>query len=253
MACYLCMSLLSGSPTSAQPSPGTSPTVAQDPVGTCNKCNVWACSRHGTRYSWFECAMCTPAIAAKSAITGTGGGQPALARAQWVGSRAHPAIRQAAGVALERLVADHRQQADQRQQARLATFTAPGGSPNLITDLSQAIRGAIAQQAERTLTELPPRADPSASYEAIGAAVREQLAGQPVLPATDFSATVLAGALVMAYRLADDTTRQPARSDGTRGLPPPWQVSHPALLDPILWMVGTAYHLGSAGQPEQAR
>jgi hypothetical protein len=221
-------------------------------VGTCNKCNVWACSRHGTRYSWFECAMCTPAIAAKSAITGTGGGQPALARAQWVGARAHPGIRQAAGVALEQLAADHRRLADQGQQARLATFAAPGGPPNLITNLSQAIRGAIAQQAERALTEPSPRADPSVSYDAIGAAVREQLAGLPVLPPTDLSVTVLAGALVMAYRLADDTT-QPARSDGTRGLPPPWQVSHPALLDPILWMVGTAYHLGSAGRPEQAR
>jgi len=256
MACYLCAYLGSQSPRFSQPLPTGSPASATEPLGICNKCNVLACSRHGTRYSWFECAICTPARAAMAAITGAGSGDPAAALAHRIGSQAPAVVQQAADLALERLAADHRRQPADRQ----LRYLQPGDEPNLISNLAEAIRRAsTVRRGERAMVAEP---EPTVSYDAIGAAVRQQLTGQPVLPASEFSRTVLAGALLSAYQLADEPTDraladEPTGSDRAEDapadraggaslteLPPPWLVSHPPLLDPILWMVGTAYHLG---------
>ena len=52
------------------------------------------------------------------------------------------------------------------------------------------------------------------------------------LSPVDDAPVVVAGAIVMAYGLADRVTSVPNR--------PPWSVAHPFLLHPVMWLVATA-------------
>jgi hypothetical protein len=85
----------------------------------------------------------------------------------------------------------------------------------------------------------PVRARPTIPLEVLSAAVREAFAEiDPVEPdaITDDAVIVAAGALVMAVAVA----HEPAAS----AIPPPWEMTHPALLDPVIWALATAYQLG---------
>ena len=74
------------------------------------------------------------------------------------------------------------------------------------------------------------------SLEAIGAAGRETLF--PPGAEASFNADsgrIALGALVGALFVASDEAVTVAR------LPAPWEVAHPGLLDPVMWLIGTAY------------
>jgi hypothetical protein len=216
---------------------------------------------HGTRYSPFECAICTPATAAKQALVAGSAGNAAAAVAHLVGSQATPAFRDRAGAALELVVADGRRQADGQEDAR-ALVAPDTGRPNLVTNLADVIRGsaggprAFLPAVRATTQETGSMPAGAVSIDAIGGSVRETFAGREFLDPTPDAATIAAGSLLLAFSLADETiaasrSEQPASWPGlANGLPAPWEVSHPVLLDPVIWMVGTAYALspGAGGE-----
>ena len=82
------------------------------------------------------------------------------------------------------------------------------------------------------------------SLDAIGGAVREQFGTAEMAEPSQAEVRIVTGALLLGYALADDGTEAQRGDDGgwsqIGSLPPPWQVSHPMLLDPALWMLGTA-------------
>jgi hypothetical protein len=190
----------------------------------------------------------------------------AAARAYDIGSRGSRAFRRLVATGVRSVVDASRQP----QDVDALALAAPGvGTPNLVTNLADAIR-----QREPTLSEqvVPAvRADRDGqtwgvmSLDVIGGAVRERFAGVPLaepnIPAEaydlagpddraepdDPAVRIVAGALLLGYALADErTTARVRRDDGPpaweniTSLPPPWQVTHPILLDPVLWMLGTA-------------
>lgn len=240
MACYLCAYLRTDRPRTRSPLPAASPVAPDEPLGSCHKCNVLACSRHATRYSWFECAMCTPATAVAGALTGTGAGGPAAAQAHLVGSLGPGELVAAAGRAVDLLAEQGSRPGP--VDARLAVRGA--GAPNLVTNLAEAIRAAApAARAERAAVAAPPTA-PGVDYDAIGAAVRVQFAERHLRAADEFSATVVAGAMIMAWDLADASFAEQRAAGQQLAVRPPWELTDPALLDPVLWMVGTAVESG---------
>ncbi|MGI8664842.1 MAG: hypothetical protein ACR2N4_02225 [Jatrophihabitans sp.] len=244
MGCYLCAYLRLDSPDEAHPLPAGSPVAATDPLGTCHKCAVWACSQHATRYSWYECAICTPAQAAAAVLTGPGVGTATVAQAHLVGAGTSSPLREAAAAAINRLATESEQQPVEVR----AEFAARGvGEPNLVVNLAETMRSLVDIRVGVT-TRSPSGGTERILFDVIGATVRERFADSRILPATDFSATVVAGALAMAYSLADPAYRAQLVTSLTNDieprLPPPWQVRYPALLDPTLWMLGTAYTIG---------
>jgi hypothetical protein len=237
-----------------------------DDLGGCWKCSVWACSDHGTRYGKFECAICTPATAATNALVAVPSAGAAATRTYGIGSRGSRRLRRLVADAVRSVADDSRQQ----QGVDALTLAAPErGTPNLVSNLADEIR-----QREPTLSEgLVPavQADGNGptwgvmSLDVIGGAVREQFGGVPLaepnVPAEaydraerhdraepdDPAVRIVTGALLLGYALADDdTTARVRRDDGPpvwtniTSLPRPWQVSYPILLDPVLWMLGTA-------------
>lgn len=87
------------------------------------------------------------------------------------------------------------------------------------------------------------------SIDAIAGSVRETFHHRQfgIEPVVDEAVTIAAGSLLLAYSLADETignvrAEHPADWPGrVNDFRPPWQVSHPVLMDPVLWMMGTAY------------
>jgi hypothetical protein len=231
---------------------------------------------HGTRYSLFECAICTPATAAKQALAAGAAGNAAAALAYLVGSQASPVVQERARAALGLVVSDSHRQIQGAEDRR--SVVAPRvGDPNLISNLADVIRGidgspqafvpavrTPGQGAEPMEGAVPGEPVPVGgapagvvSIDAVGGAVREAFTGNEFLEPTGHAAMIAAGSLLLAYSLADETVAawrrdHPAYWPGLEyRLPAPWQVSHPVLLDPVMWMVGTAYLM--SGNTQDAR
>jgi hypothetical protein len=251
MSCYLCAYKRPESPRSHQRLPAGSPAGANDGLGSCWKCSVWACSTHGSLYGKFECAICTPAVATASALVANSVSGAAASRVTYAGERCNSGLRTRVASAVLAVVRDssRRQDVDARALAAPAT-----GTPNLVTNLADSIRAhepALARGLVRaTWADGNIPGQGFTSLDAIGGAVREQFAGVALAEPNDAAVTIAAGALLMGYALADDATEARRGDDGEGGwsqiesLPPPWQVTHPILLDPALWMLGTALQEG---------
>jgi hypothetical protein len=267
VSCYLCAYNQPQLPSKSLPA--GSPAGQNDDLGTCSVCSVWACSMHGTRPSLFECAICTPATAAKQAVVAGSAGNAAAAVAHLVGSQATTVLRDRVGAALELVVANGRQQVDGQGDNR--SVVAPGtGQVNLVTNLADVIRGPAggprafvpavrvtnreggSMVDEAALDEAVPIGEVPAgaiSIDVLGGAVREAFTGRELIYPTPDAVTIATGSLLLAYSLADETiaarrSEHPAYWPRLEdALPAPWEVSHPVLLDAVIWMVGTAYVL----------
>jgi len=246
MSCYLCAYKASEKPEDPHPLETDSPVGPYDDIGTCYKCSVWACSNHGSRYGEFECAICTPATAVVSATVAGAVSGSAAARAHAVGSKASDPLKHQVQVGVERVVEDSRRPP---QEIDARSLVAPNqGSPNLVTNLADAIR-----QREFAADAQPIRAVQEdgqgfggMSLDAIGGVVRERFANSELIEPNDDAVTTVTGALLLGYDLAG-AGREAQRDDppfrwpeDVVRLPRPWQVTRPILLDPVLWMLGTA-------------
>jgi hypothetical protein len=233
MSCYVCHET-----GKAGTSPGTG-----DSIGSCIKCNILACAAHGKRYGKFECAVCNPATAALTAMTGGISG-PATSQADALGSYSNTLLQERTEAAVRRAIADSR---SSRQLEDHSLATPDTDSPNIVTDLAAEIRRQRGEDEQ--LTAAAPtdseRTD-LISLDAIGAAVRERLAGLELTEPDIAAVRTVTGALLLGYYLADARTaarRDDAPSSWPRNiesLPRPWKVTYPILLDPVLWMLGTA-------------
>ncbi|MGH3294529.1 MAG: hypothetical protein ACRDP7_22280 [Trebonia sp.] len=236
-------------PNQSHPLPAATPAGPHDVLGCCATCGACACAAHGSRYSQFQCALCSWAAAVHDATSTAPVGAPATAQAHSVGRGAAPALLQRVTRAMSRVAAASRVRS---QTVDSIALVAPlQGVPNLVTNLADAIR---ARQATSALTA-PEAGAGDAGYggvnlDAIGAAVRARFGARELAGPTDDSAVAVTGALLLGYSLADADIagRQADNPAGWAGgitsLPAPWQVTYPALLDPALWMVGTALQEG---------
>ena len=271
MSCYLCAYKRTEKPGTLQSLPSGSLAGQNDDLGTCSVCSVWACSIHGTRYSLFECAICTPAKATTQATVAGSAGNASAAIAYLVGSQANPAVQGRTQRALDLVVSAGRQPVDgQEDTLRLVV---PGeGEANLVTNLAEVIRelggprafvpavratswaaGSMADEARLEEAEpTGPAPSGAVSIDAIAGSVREAFRDRQFLERTSeeierVAVTIAVGSLLLAYSLAEETianrrAEQPAAWPGlVDGFPAPWEVSHPVLLDPVMWMMGTAY------------
>jgi hypothetical protein len=253
MTCFLCAYGSAAVPDQPHPLPAASPAAPKDVLACCATCGVCACAAHGSRYSLFQCALCSCAAAVHDATTTAPVGVPATAQAHSVGRGADPALVRQVAAAMDRVFAASQAPA---QTVGSIALVAPGsGDPNLVTNLADAIR---ARQAVSARIAPAAEADDAAAgqagggvdVDAVGAAVRAGFGGRELAGPTDDSAIAVTGALLLGYSLADAgiagrRAGHPADwAGGIARLPAPWQVTYPALLDPALWMVGTALQGG---------
>lgn len=254
MACYLCAYLCKDVPNQAQPLPPKSPAQPNDPLASCWKCWVWACSTHGTLYSLFECARCTPSVAVTQVlITGpTNPNRPAAAALAYrAGLDATPGQINQMRAALGQVIHDANG-AD--IGAPHMQYLAPTAQPdNLVADLAGVIskRTDLGSRPSFLTAQDTQEPAPDVSVEAIGASVRSTFKGVELAEPSDEVVVTVMGALLMADAVAHDpiaiarSAPRPTWPNDNQPLPPPWAVSHPGLLDPVMWLIGTAYEIAS--------
>ena len=251
MSCYLCAYQTSRWPQQAQSLPPGSPAKSTDDLGTCSTCAVWACSSHGTRYAKFECAICTPATATKQVIvaggepSGTGGAAASLAHL--AGLQADQGQRQRMSAALGRIRDDLKRSHDMRLERNLVVPPSTGEA-NLVVNLAEVIRGRTDLKEGMLPTARGTEGEYGrTSIDAVAAVVRNTFATTEIAESDDLETTVM-GALLLALSVAHEPVAQrlaAAPRDWATAVEvvPPWAVSHPGLLDPVMWMIGTAYDL----------
>jgi hypothetical protein len=119
------------------------------------------------------------------------------------------------------------------------------GSGNLVANLAGVIRDQIGPETFVPEVTGGPGRDEGLgglSLDAISAAVRERVSGWEIVIREDTVASI-AGALTMAMV----TAHRPANAEAWEGdsgeaiVVAPWEVTHPVLLDPLMWMWATAY------------
>ncbi|MET9272096.1 hypothetical protein [Kribbella sp. NPDC003557] len=209
-------------PSTVMHLPVGSSAAANDPIGTCTDCGVWACSMHATRYAAFQCAICLPAAAVVSAVTGSASSAANAAKSAPAANRSDLLI--TGRRVLQRIVGDMR---------HVGLTIAPAGRPNLITELTETLEAEMATNRQLTADERPV---PSAAD--VGAAVSNRMGRLEPNPREDAPA-IIVGAVAMAYHLAGEGDIA-ERANGLQQLQRPWLVETPLLLDPVLWMVAVA-------------
>lgn len=260
MGCYLCIYDPRAIPA-GKPRQRFFPSPKGEEVGTCARCSVAACAEHGARRAQFECAICEPGRATESVLLSQARESPsagaAVALAHSVGAAVSDGSQARVRMALE-IISKHALQRE-RGEERL---TAPSQErrPNLLANLAGVIRGQdVPLRGERAglglIPKVQPRrraddiADDDISIEEISAVVAATFAGDEVdFPRTQTAVEIVHGAVLLAMSTAD--TRNPSLSPGSHSselervqVLPPWRVTHPVLLDPVMWMVLTAYQL----------
>jgi|GEM_PF-3121585 len=251
MSCYLCAYRSTKAAKEPEPLPPGSPAKPNDNLATCSSCAVWACSSHGIRYAKFECLMCMPksaiteVVVAQTPPTGTGGAAAALAHL--VGERTTENQKGRMGSALAQIRRDSEASRMTVQEQRIVP--AGTGEPNLIANLAAVIR-----EHSRSVEGVVPKVRTQAgsygvvSIDAVSAAVRNTFAATEFVEPSDEVVKVLMGALLLSLSVAHEPVArrratEPADWPAKVEVPPPWEISHPGLLDPVLWMIGTAYSL----------
>lgn len=249
MTCFLCAYTSTALPNQSHPLPAATPAGPHDVLACCATCGVCACAGHGSRYSQFQCALCSWAAVVHDATASAPVGVPATALAHSVGRGAAATLVRRVTTAMRRVTTASR---TRPQTVNSISLVAPlQGDPNLVTNLADSIR---AQQSVSAL--IAPEADAGdigyggVDLDAIAAAVRARFGGRELAGPTDDSAIAVTGALLLGYSLADaDIARRQADNPAdwagdVANLPAPWLVTYPTLLDPALWMVGTALQEG---------
>lgn len=247
MTCFLCAYTSTKVPNQLHPLPAGTPAGPNDVLACCDTCGVCACAAHGSRYIEFQCALCNSAAVVHGATAAAPVGVPATAQAHSVGRGAAPALVRRVTRAMSRVAAASR--ARPQTVDSIALVAPLRGDPNLVTNLADTIR------AMRGVSALSEVDTDIAGYggvdlDAIGAAVRARFGDRELAGPTDDSAIAVTGAMLLGYSLADAgiAGRQadsPADwAGGITNLPAPWQVTYPGVLDPALWMVGTALQEG---------
>lgn len=206
MTCYLCAYNSRYRLLNPHPLPDDTPALPRiDPVGTCMRCSVWACSEHGRRIVEFKCAMCVPGEAVEDAL----GAQP------------NPAA------AAEVLRIGHRYSDDLYAIETMRTALSHiVGDRSLTTNLAHTVYDMRGQQTDGDTRGISPE-----YVEAVSSSVRSTFE-EPPIPTGPQAPQVLLGAIWMAYAVAD-----PDAAPGR----PPWQLAAPTLLDPMIWLVAVAY------------
>ena len=260
MSCYLCAYQKTDRPQTVHPLPATSPVQPREELGTCWKCSVAACGLHGTRYWQFECAICTPAVAtiqafgapARGELVPQDGGSPAAVIARLVGQRAD--AEQRTGVA-HALVQIDAHLSGMREWSTADRWAAPGDEPNLVQnfrgiaeafgvgDFVPEVQTGIEREADA-----PDFGPGGVSLDAVAAVIRQTFASvsrEAIEPPSDDDIATVTGALLLAvataHRPASDERGSRAMAPGEVVVPYPWEMTHPVLLDPVMWLIATAY------------
>jgi hypothetical protein len=233
MACYLCAYKSPKTPETQEPLDDDSSASPTEELGACFDCGVFACSQHGTRYRLFKCAICKPATVVAqvlapqplAAVTGFPPVRLPLHQAAFVGrSEASPEVFVQMRGALDRIRRDQEQAISSLERNELP----PG--PNIVFNFPSI----VAAQADT---------GPSEDLRSIGDAIAERFAVPVRRDLSPNDVFGVLGALAMAYDVADDGSMVSAGGlEIRRRDVPPWRVSHPGLLDPAIWLVGTAYY-----------
>lgn len=225
MPCFLCAHLSKDLPEIPNPLHPSHAAWVNEPLGTCANCSVWACSQHASKYSLYICASCQPALAIAGAL---GGGPPA---------NAAEAIAQGAGRSTSSAVVARAREAI-ATLTRSRRFAVDAAGPDLVTDYADAVRHRLSYG--RGLQAVPGDDE---RLDHVAAEIRGEFAGRELHP-DDESAVTVAGALVQAMEVADPGSGGEIR--------PPWEVEHPELLAPALWLMTTAYALAARDEVEPA-
>jgi hypothetical protein len=251
MGCYLCAYQRTEIPDDEQPLPPGSLAAKGEALGTCSTCWVWACAAHGSLYSNFECARCTPGQAITQVTTGgqAGGNLASAALAYAVGRQATTDQRRRMASALQRIAGDQR--ARPARPRSMLFLASTDGEDNVVHDLARVIRSRDGGDARGMVprARVDDQTFGQMSLDAVSAAVRSTFSDIDLVGISDEIVDTATGALLLAYSVADDDVRRRRASAedawprSLGSLPPPWQVTHPGLLDPVMWMVGTAYEV----------
>jgi hypothetical protein len=244
MSCFLCAYGRKRVPK--DPDKPASLTPPPETLGTCRRCSVHACSRHGARVGQFLCAICEGADVTQSTlapgsipVTAMSGGP--IPKAKAVGAAAPADLRETVRKALALIDEAGSQRPD---RAERLDFALPGaGPPNLVFNLSESIRELAGGGADFAIGGEGPENVEEEFFDAVGGVVRELFAEQEIV-VTDESVPVVTGALLIAVQVAHDS------DDALEAaLLAPWQMSDPLLLDPVMWMVSTAVRQVTMGTP----
>jgi hypothetical protein len=274
MACYLCAYGLNQKPKSVtRILPPTSAVANDATLGTCRACNVHACSQHGSLYSQFRCAICSPAPVAQATLTQPPGGASAndSDTAQRVAvaailARLLPSVREVDIDVLRRgltsLIGEYRNLAAHRELGGQL----PQDNATLIGGLGGWLNSRYARDIRDTSDELVlvwrrpvispvdlPDLDHRVSIQLhnqyVGIAVRQSLSAAE--PRSDDELGIedvetARGAIGLAYLNASE---HPDASDwhggadrfAVGGLVPPWRLDAPGAVHPIVWLLAAAY------------
>lgn len=247
MSCFLCAYGRKRVPKT--PDKPASLTPPPETLGTCRRCSVHACSRHGARVGQFICAICEGADVTQSTIapgsipvTAMSGGP--IPKAKAAGEAAPADLRETVRQALT-LIEEAGSQRPGR--AERLDFALPGaGSPNLVFNLSESIRELAGEPRDFAARGDGPDNLEDGFFDAVGGVVRELFADQDIV-VTEASVPVVTGALLIAVQVAHESDDPVAAA-----LIPPWEMSDPLLLDPVMWMVSTAVRQVTMGTPVAA-
>jgi hypothetical protein len=247
MSCYLCAYRLAYEPTT--PDAGTSHAPAPDPLGTCWRCWVLACSEHGARVGQFTCAICdgaavTQLVIAPDSLAATAPASGSVPAARARGERAPRELIELVAAALRRIADDGGAHIGRDERLELALPRR--GEPNLVTNLSEAIRDLAGPDVEHVADSRVGAESDGVSIDAVGAVVRELLANREIV-LSDGSVETVTGALLRSVEVADES-----RSPLDAAMLAPWEMTHPILLDPVMWMVSTAVRQVSMGMQTPA-
>lgn len=180
-----------------------------------------------------------------------------LALAHSIGERASSEQRDRTESALGRVLEAADQARERQPDARLLVAEAlEDGEPNLVSNLAGEIRRRMGVESDARMdfvAQVGVEGERGSvegrvgviQLDAIGATVAATFANRE-LQLDAAAVTAATGALLMAMGTADRENfplaldAPPERVERTE-VKPPWEVSHPVLLDPVIWLLATAY------------
>jgi hypothetical protein len=239
--CYLCAYGSKRAPVHIDPlPPGT--VQATDQLGSCHSCGVLACSTHGRRVSTFECALCNGVRVVDSVLDSTAAAAPDLLPSPFpefesVGRAASPLGIARAENALAR-IRSAQEDVKRAFDVEARTWHEPYervAPQNLVLDFDSIVTRSVDTVWAFTL----PNAErgPSMSLEGIAAQVRSRYA-LTLAWVHPRAASMVLGAVSSAYQVADTSASTDEILAGQ--IAPPWELSHPVVLDPAIWLIATA-------------
>jgi hypothetical protein len=245
MPCYVCAHLGSQKPKTPRPLPAGSPARPTDELGACNICGILACSLHGARSRLFECSMCVQAKVIND-VVGVPPTQPTqlppdlqngvarrMARGLINASEVQPVVAQG----IQKIAFD-------QDEIRLGRRSAE----NLVVNFSDVMGRRLRELGLAVFIGRDPSAyillgqnETPLNLQSIGDSIAMNFWRRRSAAIGDHDVEAVLGAFAWAYDLADDETNaSPSAAEPYVRLVPPWEVTHPDLLDPSVWLLGSA-------------